>query len=100
MPKLSLSIPHKLTQDEAAQRLKTKFASAKTEYQERVSDFREDWRDHSLSFGFRILGMAISGTVAVEPTNIRLAADLPWGAAFFRSAIEDRVRQEVDTLLS
>ena len=100
MPQLSLDIPHALSQDEAARRLKEKFAAAQAEHQDRVSDFREEWQDHTFSFGFKVLGMAVSGSVAVEPEKIRLAAELPMAAALFKGAIEDRIRQEVDTLLS
>ena len=99
MPQLSLDIPHLLGQDEAARRLKEKFAAARTEYQNNVSDFREEWRDHSFSFAFRVLGMAVSGTIAVEQERVRLATDLPLAAMFFKAAIEDRVRQEVGALL-
>ena len=100
MAQLSLDIPHALSQDEATRRLKEKFAAAHAEYQDRVSDFRQEWTDHAFSFDFKVLGMAVSGSVAVEPSNLRLAAELPMAASFFRGAIEDRIRQEVDTLLS
>ena len=46
-------------------------------------------RDHTFSFAFRTLGMAVSGTVAVEPTRVRLAAALPLAAAFFKGTIEE-----------
>jgi hypothetical protein len=100
MPQLTLDIPHLLDQDEAARRLKEKFAAARAEHQDRVSDFQEAWRDHTVSFAFRVLGMAVSGELAVEERRIRLAANLPMAAAFFRGAIEDRIRQEVGDLLA
>jgi hypothetical protein len=99
MPKLSLSIPHVLTQDEAMQRLKDKFATARSEYQGQVSDLREEWRENIYSFGFKALGMAISGTIAVEQKCVNLAANLPLAATFFKGAIEERIRQEVNGLL-
>lgn len=99
MPQLSLSIPHVLTQDEATQRLKDKFASARSEYESQVSDLREQWQGNTYSFGFKALGMAISGTIAVEHKCVKLAANLPLAASFFKSAIEERIRQEVNGLL-
>ena len=90
-----MNIPHLLGQDEAARRLKERFAAARAEYQNNVSDFREQWRDHTFSYGFKVLGMAISGTIAVEEKMVRLATDLPLAAMFFKAAIEDRIRQEV-----
>jgi hypothetical protein len=99
MPRLSLDISHALGQDEAARRLKEKFAAMRAEHQGHVSDFREQWQDHTFSFDFRVLGMAVSGTVAVERECVKLAADLPLAAMLIKSAIEDRIRQEVGNLL-
>jgi len=99
MPQLSLDIPHLLGQDEAARRLKEKFAAAHAEYRDRVSDFKEQWCDHTFSYAFKVLGMAVSGTIAVEEKRVRMATDLPLAAMFFKGAIEDRIRQEVGALL-
>jgi len=100
MPKLYIDIPHVLGQDEAMRRLKTKFAAAKAEHQDRVSDYKDEWQDHVFSFGFKALGMAVSGTVAVEPKQIKLAAQLPLAAMLMKSTIEEHIRREVDALLS
>lgn len=100
MPKLSLDISHVLSQEEATKRLQDKFAAVRAEYHDRVEGLRETWTDHTLSFGFHVLGMGISGTVAVEPEQVRLVADLPMAAAFFKGAIEQRIRHEVDALLA
>ena len=99
MPQLSLDIPHLLGQDEAARRLKERFAAARAEYQSNVSDFKEQWCDHTFSYAFKVLGMAVSGTIAVERERVRLATDLPMAAMFFKAAIETRIRQEVGALL-
>jgi hypothetical protein len=99
MPKLLLDIPHSLGQEEATRRLKEKFAAARAEYQGQVSNFSEEWQDHTFSFGFHALGMAVTGTVAVEDAKVKLATNLPLAAAFFKGAIEERLRQEVGKLL-
>jgi predicted NBD/HSP70 family sugar kinase len=100
MPQLTLAVPHSLGLDEAMRRLKDKFAAARAEHQGRVSNLREEWRDHTLSFAFQAMGMGVSGTVAVEPSQVKLKADLPLAAAFFKGAIEQRLRQEVNILLA
>ena len=99
MPHLSLDIPHVLSPDEAVTRLKNKFAAARAEYQSNVSDFKEEWRDHTFSYAFKVLGMAVSGTIAVEEKWVHLATELPMAAMFFKAAIEDRIRKEVGALL-
>lgn len=100
MPKLSIEVPHLLGQSVAAQRLKDKFAAVRAEYQSQVKGLREEWLDHTFSFAFQTMGMAISGTVAVEAEKIRLAADLPFAAMLFKGTIEERIRQEVGRLLA
>jgi tRNA dimethylallyltransferase len=65
-----------------------------------MSEFREEWRDHTFSFAFRTFGLGVSGTIAVEQDSVRLAADLPLAAMVFKGAIEKRVREEVGKLLS
>ncbi len=99
MPQLQLDIPHVLTQDEAARRLKQKFDSAMAEHEEHLSDFSHQWEDHKFTFAFKALGMAVSGIVAVEPERVRLDAKLPLAAAFFKGMIENQIRQEVGDLL-
>jgi hypothetical protein len=100
MPRLTFAVPHSLGLDEATRRLKDKFAAALAEHQHRVSSFREEWRDNTLSFAFQAMGMGVSGTVAVEPSEVKLNAELPLAAAFFKGANEQRLRQEVGTLLA
>ena len=99
MPQLLLDIPHSLGQEEATRRLKEKFAAAQSKYLGHVSNFREEWQDHTFSFGFHALGMAVTGTVAVGDTIVKLSTTLPLAAAMFRGTIEQRIRQEVGDLL-
>ena len=100
MPRITLEVPHSLGQEEATRRLKDKFAAALAEHQGRVSHLQRGVADHTLSFAFQAMGMGVSGTVAVEPNQVKLDAELPFAAAFFKGAIEQRLRQEVGVLLA
>jgi hypothetical protein len=100
MPRLTLEVPHSLGLEEAMRRLKDKFDAARAEHQGRVSNLREEWRDNILSFAFQAMGMAVSGTLAVEPSQVKMNAELPFAATFFKGAIEQRLRQEVTVLLA
>ena len=100
MPRITLEVPHSLGQEEATRRLKDKFAAAKAQHHGHVSHLHEEWRDHTLSFALQAMGMGVSGTVAVEHTQVKVNADLPFAAAFFKGAIEQRLRQEVSVLLA
>jgi hypothetical protein len=100
MAKLSVDVPHALSQDEVARRFKEKLVAARTEYQDRLSDFHEEWQDHTVSFAFRAMGMAVSGNIAVGADKVRLQASLPLAVMMFKSTIEKRIRQELGELLA
>lgn len=100
MPRITFDVSHSLGLEEATRRLKEKLAAALSEHQGRISDVREEWRDNTLSFAMKAMGLGVSGTVAVEPAQVKLNAELPFAAAFFKGMIEERLRHEVGTLLT
>jgi len=99
MPRLALETPHTIGQDEAARRLKKKFAAVRAQHGDRVNNLHEEWQDHTLSFAFQAMGMSVSGTVAVEPDCVKLDASLPLAAMMFKGMIEQQIRKEIDGLL-
>ena len=100
MPRLTLETPHELGREEAVRRLKEKFGAAREAYSGQVGEMSEQWDDHTLSFGFTVLGMAISGTMAVDDSAVKLDTNLPLAAIMFRGTIEERARAELAALLS
>ena len=95
-----METPHSLEQEEAARRLKEKFASVREAYGDQVTDLQDCWDGNTLSFAFRIMGMKISGTVEVAPAVIRMAAKIPLAAMMFRGQVESRVQEELAALLA
>jgi hypothetical protein len=100
MPRLTLTIPHSLTTEEAKRRLTNKLAAALTEHGDRLSNFSQQWQEHTLSFAFQAMGMSIDGKMAVEPKCVNVDANLPFAVALFKGAIESRLHQEVSALLA
>jgi hypothetical protein len=100
MPQISLEVPHALSQDEATRRLKQRCDLVGAMYGSHVSELRQEWDGHTLSFGFHAMGMKIAGTVAVELEKVKLAANLPLAAVFLKGTIESRIREEVGGLLA
>jgi hypothetical protein len=100
MPRITLEAPHALGQDEALRRLKDKFDAARSQYGADVRNLSEQWTDHTLNFSFTSLGMGVSGTVKVEDSAVKLNAELPFAASFFKGAIESRLRAELGDLLA
>ena len=95
-----MEVPHSLDQEEATRRLKEKFSAALAEHHAHVSPIQNEWKDHTFSFSIQAMGMAVSGTVAVEQKAVKLAAELPFAAMMFKRSIEDRLRKEVGALLT
>jgi hypothetical protein len=100
MPHITMEAPHQLGQVEAMKRLKDKFDSARAQYGSQVRNLDEQWVDQTLDFSFTAMGMGVSGKVKVEDRSVRLDADLPLAASFFKGAIESRIRSELGNLLS
>jgi putative polyhydroxyalkanoate system protein len=100
MPQITMESPHALGRDEALKRLRDKFDSARSKFGSQVRDLNEQWTDHTLNFSFSAMGMGISGTVKVEDSAVKLNADLPMAASFFKGAIESRIRAELGDLLA
>ena len=91
---------HRLGTDEAERRLKAKLNLVRASYGRQLDNLHEEWKDHILTFAFKVLGIKVAGTVTVEDSEERLAVDVPFAVAILRSAIEKRIRAELDPVLS
>ncbi len=100
MPKLTIAVPHSLSQQEATERLKGLLAQVKEKYKSQMSNVDEQWNDNNLAFGFSTYGFPIKGTVDVGTTEVTLDGDLPFAAMMFKGKIEEGVRGELEKLLA
>ena len=100
MSSLTMAASHALGQEEALRRLKQKFSVIRDAYRAQVSELHEQWRENTLSFAFKVVGMKIAGTVTVGASQVELAAELPLGAMLFKGLIERQVRAELGNLLA
>jgi hypothetical protein len=100
MPFITMDATHAIGRDEALKRLKDKFAVAKARYGGEIRNLEEQWTDHTLNFSFSAMGMGVSGTLKVEDDSVKLNAEIPFAATFFKGAIERRLSEELDRLLT
>jgi hypothetical protein len=91
-----MQIPHTLDREEATRRIKEQIPKVRGQ----VADLNEQWQDHTLTFKFTALGFKVGGTLAVEDRVANLDVDLPLPAMMIKSTIEQRVRQEIGTVLA
>jgi hypothetical protein len=92
MPKLTVNVPHALGQEVATERLQGILEKMKERYQSQFSDLQESWLGNVLSFGFKTFGFAIKGTMDVQPSEVKVDADLPFAAMMFKGKIEQELK--------
>ena len=100
MPRLTMETSHTLGREEATRRLKEKFDIVRRDYGSQVSNLHEEWTDHTLSFGFKSMGMKVEGTVEVGGDCVKLDTKLPMAAAMFKGMIKTKIRGELGNLLT
>lgn len=100
MPRLSMTIPHDLSQEKAVERLKDGFGQLRETHRQHVKNLEETWNDSTLTFGFTTFGFKIKGSVAVELSEVKMAGELPFAAMMFKSTIQQQVRDQISKLLA
>ena len=97
---LSVSIPHRLTQDEARTRLQNGIADLKTKHAAQLANVQEQWDGNRMTFALKAAGQSVSGRLEVLPEAVKLDVDLPWLVAMFAEKFRPRVEEEGRKLLS
>ncbi len=100
MPKMNLTIPHTLTQEEAITKIKSFMKSNKESMEAQVKDVSHQWEAETLTFAFKTMGMKISGTMTVHEDNVGIRCDLPFSAMMFKGKIESTVTEQLGKLLA
>src|SRR5688572_27300839 len=99
MAKFNMMVPHGLPLSEALRRIRGEIENLKREYSDKVGDLRDSWRDDTYLFEGVTMGFSVSGVILVKPSQIEIAANLPWLAVPFKSRIEAVIRERLMSLL-
>ncbi len=100
MSKLDIRVPHHLSKDEAAGRIKGLLGKMKLEYGDNIKDLEEDWRGDSCFFRFSVMGSAIRGTLDILSDEVQIRGDLPFAASLFKGKIEQTIHEKAGELLA
>jgi hypothetical protein len=100
MPVMSITVPHRLPQDEALKRIKTAIANAKKQNPEKVQDFEENWDGYIGNLRGKAMRYTVTGTVAVNPDEVIVGANLPLIAVAFQGKIESTLHEMLARLLA
>lgn len=100
MPKVSLSVPHSLSQEEATQRLQEFLPRVRQHYGNHVSNVQESWNDNQLDFSFTTFGFDIAGSMLVTASQVVFNGTIPFAAMMVKGKVESAIREELGKLLS
>jgi len=100
MPDIKLSVPHKLSPEEARQRITKLISETKSQFGNSVSDVKESWVDNRGTFSFRAMGFSVSGNLQVEPSTVEVEINLPFAALPFKSRAEKEISNRAKELLA
>ncbi|MDR1925539.1 MAG: polyhydroxyalkanoic acid system family protein [Planctomycetaceae bacterium] len=100
MPKLNITFPHTLDQDEATKRLQIKQNEIKEKHIYTVSELNENWiTPHHMEFAFKIYGFSLKGNVQSLDKSVQIVIELPFAAMLLKGTIESEIKKELAQIL-
>ena len=96
---VTLSIPHRLSADEARTRIQQTLAGLKSQHAARLAQVNERWDGNHMEFHLAVMGQAVTGRVDVGARAVDLAIDLPWILGMFAEKLRGEVQREGTKLL-
>ena len=78
MPNVKLFVEHKLTEDEAVERLKTGIQDLLNKFGSKIKKSKYDWVGNCATFFIQgPMMLKVSGTITVEPRRVFIDLDYP-----------------------
>ena len=100
MASLIVPVSHRLSQDEALRRIQAAVAQARAQYSDKIDDLQESWNGYFGAFQISALNQQVSGTVAVNPSDVTVRITLPFLLSVFKSRIEFGLRDVLTKILA
>ena len=75
---LTVTIPHRLSKQEALRRIQEGLGRAKPQLAAYMSSIEDQWVGDRMEFRVTALGQAVTGRVHVDDDNANIEVDLPW----------------------
>jgi hypothetical protein len=97
---ITVTIPHKLSQQEAKRRIETGITDARARFGSMLKGVEETWNENSMHFSLSTMGQNITGRLHIEPELARLEVDLPLILAMFADKLRPRIEEEGRKLLN
>lgn len=100
MNKITITVVHNLTRDEAVSRIKNLLHDLKTQHAEKIGELHEEWERNTGKFNFSAMGFPVSGTLIVKPLQVEISGNLPLIAIPFKEKIANMIKNRAETLLA
>ncbi len=97
--KMQINIPHQLSQEEVHRRAGEVLKSVEQKFAGQVKDLQQEWDGNNGKFSFTVMGMSVSGTLTINPSDILLESKLPLAATFFEGKIKETILEEAKKVL-
>jgi putative polyhydroxyalkanoate system protein len=96
---VKISIPHRLSREDARQRLETGFTDLRKQYGSSIAQMDDRWTGDHMDFKASAFGQSITGRVDVRDSSVDVEVDLPWLFAVLADKIKGQVVQAGQKLL-
>ena len=96
---LRVSIPHRLSRQEAQTRLRNGIADFRKQYAGQFGQLEDAWSGDRMDFRLKVMGQSVTGRVDVTDSTVDLEVDLPWIFAMLADKIRGQVQQAGQKLL-
>jgi len=96
---VSVTIPHRLTKDEARRRLEEGFERVTHQMTGRAASVHQQWDGDRMNFSAGLVGQSITGRIVVRDHEVDLDIDLPWLLASVANVFKGRLARETTLLL-
>jgi hypothetical protein len=100
VPKVNITVPHGLGQEQAKSRVEHLLADTLDKYGKQLSDVREQWNGNTCDLGWKSMGMGMSATVQVNPSDVAVEGSMPMAFMAFKGKMEQLVRDRLTTALA
>ena len=100
MPSIKFSVPHSLTEQEAAGRLQNAIGDLKQKFGDRIQNLHESWTDHRGDLSFEAMGFRVSASILIGSNSVEFNGQIPMAALPFKSRIESTAKERLQALLS
>ena len=94
-----VTIPHRLSRQEAVKRLKAGFSNVRSSFGQGFVVVKDEWAGDHLDFRASLLGQTTTGSVDVADDNVRLEVQLPWMLSLLTNKAKALVQKQGQLML-